>query len=113
MNFSTQRNTAGNKQENYKKKLDQDKTHMLPGHMMVRVGTGFVEPVDIQNIVETLQKRASGRATALVAALKRAGQCGRFLLHSEYQQYKMHGCTEAHFLSVFFFVHLPLSPRIV
>lgn len=75
---------------------------MLPGQMMVIVDAGFMEPEDIQSIVETLQKRASGHATALVAALKRSDQCSRFLLHTEYQEYKMHGCTETHFLSVVF-----------
>lgn len=54
----------------YKKNLDQDETYMLPGQMMVRVDVGFVEPEAIQNIKETLQKRASCHA-ALVAALKR------------------------------------------
>lgn len=63
---------------------------MLPGYMMVRVDVGFVEPEDIQNIIETLQKRASNHVTALVAALKRAGERSRFFLCSEYQRYKMH-----------------------
>lgn len=35
---------------------------MLPGQMMVRVDVGFVEPEDIQNIEETLQKKVSAMA---------------------------------------------------
>lgn len=62
---------------------------MLPGGIIVIVDVGFVEPEDSQSIVETLQKWASGRATALVAALKKSDQYSRFLLHGQYQEYKM------------------------
>lgn len=81
---------------------------MLPGHMMVRVDAGFVEPEDFQNIVETLQKRASGHATAPVTALKRSGWCSGFV-HAV--STNSTNCTDVHEPVFYqrFSVHLPRS----
>lgn len=76
--------------------------------MVIMVDVGFVEPLDSQSIVETPQKWAGCRATALVAALKKSDQCSRFCTNGTIWM-DIQKPISHHWL----FVHPPPSPHIV